>query len=320
MTQIINRETTLKKITDETALRAAACWVDGPSSLKLINNQINCVYRFEANNQGYYLRITHETIRSQQELLGSIDFQRHLLTHEAPICEAIPSKQGQWLEIIPQGELQFLVHVCLEVPGEIMHFDHVETTTYVQWGQALARLHQASKSYNPGNNHFLTGEDLWQETRDYAMLDTDPEIQTIFHRIDDWFSTKQHTDFYGLTHGDHRPGNVLYDGKKIYLIDFDEPVYYSFLADIALPFLDLYGKPFKSWKTKLDGFIEGYRRILPIPDDELNQLHWFTQMKSLNIYLWCKNNWFEPTAPGGKPRDVWLQELRHMALYSLFES
>lgn len=316
----MNWETTLKQITDETARLTAAYWVDAPSNLKLINNQINCVYRFEANNQGYYLRLTHETIRSQQELLGSIDFQRHLLSHKVPICEAIPSKHGQWIEIIHQGSLQFLAHVCLEVPGDVMHFDHTEKAAYVQWGQALAQLHQASLSYHPGDYHFLTGQDLWQETRDYAMRDTDPDIKTIFHRIDDWFATQKHNHFYGLTHGDHRPGNVLYDGKQIHLIDFDEPVYHSFLADIAMPFLDLSGKPFKTWQTKFDGFIEGYRNILPIPDDELNQLHWFTQMKSLNIYLWCKNNWCEPTAPGGKPRDVWLQELRHMATHSLFEA
>lgn len=316
----MNWETTLKKITNETALQAATCWVETPLNLKLINNQINCVYRFEANNQGYYLRLSHETIRSQQELISSINFQRHLLSHGVPICEAIPSKQDHWIEVIPQESLNFLAHVCLEVPGNIMHFDHAEKTVYTQWGEALARLHQASRTYSPGDYHFLTGQNLWQETSDYAIQDRDQDIKIIFHRINDWFTTKKCNDFYGLTHGDHRPGNVLYDGQQIHLIDFDEPVYHWFLADIAMPFLDLYGKPFESWQGKFDGFIEGYRRIMPIPDEELNQLHWFAQMKSLNIYLWCKNNWSEPTAPGGKPRDIWLQELRHMALHSLFES
>jgi hypothetical protein len=51
-------ETTLKKITDKTANHAAQKWVKNPTHLKLINNQINCVYRFESNGQGFYLRMT----------------------------------------------------------------------------------------------------------------------------------------------------------------------------------------------------------------------------------------------------------------------
>jgi hypothetical protein len=40
-------EKTLKRITEQTAYHAAALWVDKPMGLKLINNQINYVYRFE---------------------------------------------------------------------------------------------------------------------------------------------------------------------------------------------------------------------------------------------------------------------------------
>ena len=62
-----------------------------------------------------------------------------------------------------------------------------------------------------------------------------------------------------------------------------------------------------------------YSRFVETLDDEdLRSINWFTQMKSLGIYLWCKNNWCEPTAPGGKPRDQWLAELRHMALTPIF--
>lgn len=90
------------------------------------------------------------------------------------------------------------------------------------------------------------------------------------------------------------------------------------MTDIAKPFLDLCQTPYKNWRQKFAWFLEGYRTIMPISEEELSHINWFVQMKSLDIYLWCKNNWFEPTAPGGKPREVWLQELRHMALTPLF--
>ncbi|MCA0402499.1 MAG: hypothetical protein LCH30_01745 [Proteobacteria bacterium] len=95
-------ETTLKKITDETANRAANKWVKNPTHLKLINNQINCVYRFESKNQGFYLRMTHEKIRKAHELLSAIDFQKHLYLHQVPICEPVVSQEGNDVETVHQ--------------------------------------------------------------------------------------------------------------------------------------------------------------------------------------------------------------------------
>lgn len=314
----MNWENTLKKITHETALQAAMQWVDQPVNLTLVNNQINCVYRFEFENKGYYLRMTHEEIRPRKELEAAIDFQQHLFIAGAPVCPAMTSKHARFIELIKQDELAFLAHVCHEVPGTMMHFDHTDKTVYTAWGKSLALLHRASQTYQPKEHHFRTWKDLWQETTDYTEHESQ-DIKDMYQQIDVWFANHPITaSNFGLTHGDHRPGNVLYDGQSIHIIDFDEPVYHWYIADIAMPFLDLCSKPNYEWKPLFDWFIEGYRSILPINDDDLNSINWFTQMKSLGIYLWCKHNWCEPTAPGGKPRDQWLAELRHMALTPIF--
>lgn len=311
-------ESTLKKITDKTALKAASLWVDKPDDLQLINNQINCVYRFESQGKGYYLRFTHENIRSFDEVAAAIDFQNHLFLNNAPITEAALSKLNRFIEHVSQGELVFIAHVCLEIPGKIMDFEHTEKSAYTTWGRALAQLHQASQSYNPKNHLFNSWQDLWQETRDYVKHE-EHEIQALYLQIDTKFKHFAITPAnFGLTHADHRPGNVIYDGKQIHIIDFDEPVYHWYLSDIAKPFLDLCNKPYHEWKHLFDWYIEGYRSILPISDNDLESINWISQMKSLDIYLWCKNNWFAPTAPGGKPRDQWLNELRHMAITPLF--
>ncbi len=311
-------ESTLKKITDETALRAALKWVDHPSKLELINNQINCVYRFEQNNQGYYLRITHEQIRPYKELIAATHFQNHLFNHNVPVCQAIPSQFGSLIETIKQDNLEFLAHVCPELPGSMISFEHTNKQIYISWGQALAKLHEASRIYQPQEHHFRSWKDLWQETAQYSKNE-DQEIKTIFHQIDEWFKQlKVNSDNFGLTHGDHRPGNIICDGNQIQLIDFDEPVYHWYMADIAKPFLDLCAKPYSEWKQLFDWYIEGYQSIRPIQAPDLGSINRFTQMKSLDIYLWCKNNWHEATAPGGKPRDLWLHELRKMATTPLF--
>ncbi len=83
--------------------------------------------------------------------------------------------------------------------------------------------------------------------------------------------------------------------------------------------MDLCNKPWPLWKPVFEWFIEGYRQIRPLSSDELKEINHFSQMKSLDIYLWCKYNWFEETAPGGKPREEWLQDLKTMALTPLFD-
>ena len=315
----MNWETTLKKISDQTALSAAALWVKKPINLQLINNQINCVYRFEEKGQGYYLRMTHEQVRTMDELEAALDFQKHLFLNKAPVCPVVPSRNNLLIETVNQGDLSFSTHVCLEVPGSVMHFEHKEQKTYHVWGRALALLHQAARTYEPKISVFLSWKDLWKETRDYAAQDSQ-ETQSLCEQITAWFDNYKETPLnFGLIHGDHRPGNVLYDGHQIRIIDFDEPVYHWFVADITMPFLDLCQKPYSTWRTLWDWYIEGYNSISPLSDDILQTLNWFTQMKSLGIYLWCKNNWFEATAPGGKPREQWLNELFHMAMTPLFK-
>ena len=240
----MNWEATLKKITDQTAWMAAEYWVDKPMNLRLVNNQINCVYRFECGNKGYYLRITHEQIRPMKELDAAIDFQQHLFLNNAPVCSAMRSKNARWIELIQQDDLVFLAHVCHEVPGLVMHFDHTDKGVYTAWGQSLARLHRASQTYQPKAHHFRTWKDLWQETTDDVEYES-KDLKDIYHPLDEWFAHHPVTESnFGLTHGDHRPGNVLYDGHQIHIIDFDEPVYHWFISDIAMPFLDLSSKPY----------------------------------------------------------------------------
>lgn len=306
----MNWQSTLRKITDETALHASSHWVQHPLNLTLINNQINCVYRFQDGHDGYYLRMTHESIRPRADLEAALDFQAHLFLQGAPVCESVPNKKGALIEEIQQDDLTFLAQVCREVPGQIITFDHTDPRVYFRWGAALAKLHQASQSYQPGQHRFKNWQDLWQETCEYAQNE-DPEIQAAVHQVDAWLKAENlNSKHFGLTHADHRPGNVLFDGSAIHFIDFDEPVYHGFMSDIARPFLDL-PHPSDAQKTALlEAYLKGYRSVLALSDEAIQSIPIFAQMKSLDLYLWSKNNWHEPTAPGGKSQAQWLRELR----------
>ncbi len=116
---------------------------------------------------------------------------------------------------------------------------------------------------------------------------------------------------YKLTHGDHREANVLWDGKKITFIDFDEPVYNWFLADIVRPFINLF-ECNKKIPEELTFFLEGYQSVHLIDSASNTNLFYFARMKAMEMYLWTKNIWKSETIPGGETQDIWLKSLRRI--------
>ncbi|RDI42542.1 phosphotransferase enzyme family protein [Aquicella lusitana] len=306
-------EETLKQINHSvTPRRAAALWGD-VSSLQLASDGINLVYRFECNKKGRYLRITHPRIRTREALASALDFQKHLYEFDVPICQPLSSLQGNYIEEVKQEDKIFLAHVNEEVAGNHIHFNHEDISIYQTWGMALAKLHRAAAHYQPATGcSFLNWLDLWKDLDKYVQAE-DEAVRNEYHQISQWFlGLPQNTDIFGLTHGDHRTGNVLYDGNHVFIIDFDEPVYHWFCADIARPFLELDRRKFMEWQPKLGSFLNAYASIFHLDHQLIKSLPWFIRMKNLEMYLWTKHNWLNPVAPGGGSTANWLNEMRQV--------
>jgi Ser/Thr protein kinase RdoA (MazF antagonist) len=298
-----------------TPVEAARKWSADKDSVVLASAGVNLVFRFTQQGKVKYLRITHSSIRSLNELESAIDYQRHLFNHEASVCQPIISNQGNFIEEIKQDEIYYFAHVTDEVHGDVINFDSTNNDFYQNWGETLGILHHAAKTYQPTKKyHFLSWKDLWKETRSY-LENEDEIIKEEFKKINEWFNVLEgREENFGLTHGDHRTGNVLYDGKHFSIIDFDEPVYHWYIADIVKPFLEVSEQNHSKWGYKFEAFLKGYTKALPMDEYLLSHFDFFMKMKSLDIYLWCKNNWHEPIAPGGKRTDHWLEELRSLVV------
>lgn len=298
----------LKKIDPiNTPKQAVAAFAGDPDSIVLISEGINLVYRFQQGAEKYYLRMTHAKLRKEKELLAAIHYQRHLFDHQVPVCEPLLSKNGLWSEKIIQGKEIFLAQVCREVPGVPIRFDDKSLTLYQKWGEALGKLHKAAQSYSPGAHCYTN----WQQSLDElsALAQNESEaLQVIFTRLSQYFKLRSSSgNNYGLTHGDHREGNVLTHGKEIHFIDFDLPSYNWFLEDVVRPFFHSIIWEEKDWLDKLAPYLEGYFSIMPEDSLDLAAFSKQIQWKGLEIYLWTKNNWSSETAPGGGNTKKWLE-------------
>lgn len=297
-----------------TPLLAIQCWQKEPKSIQLVSSGINLVYRFESHGQGYYLRLTHQNLRSEEELQAAIDFQKHLFGSKVPVCEPLRSSQGNWIESIVQEDEIFLAHVTCEVPGHPIRFNYLNHKLYYQWGVNLGQLHKASLAFKPNALCYTSWKKSLDELQGYVDHE-DKVVQDLLQEVTAYFNRRQQTsNNYGLTHGDHREGNVLTEGQSIHIIDFDLPSYNWFTEDVIRPFFHPIIHDEKEWFDKLNPYLQGYLSIMPKQSIDFSAFPWQIKMKCLEIYLWTKNNWDNEEAPGGGNTKAWLNRIYHKML------
>ena len=300
----------LKRIdSTQTPQNAVKRWKGDASSVHLVSDGINLVYRFEKKSQGYYLRLTHAELRKEDEIQAAIAYQRHLFNCGAKVCEPLVSNNGLWVEAIQQDQDLFLAHVCREVPGQPIHYDYHDLALYEEWGKTLGQFHRAAQTFQPGHHDYTNWQKSLEELHDYARHES-KSVQKILCEVTDYFTARKQTlENYGLTHGDPREGNVLTDGHQIHIIDFDLPSQNWFMEDVVRPFFHPIVHDENNWQDKFPSYLKGYLAVMPKESIDLTAFPKQIQMKCLEIYLWTKNNWNAEEAPGGDDALTWLDRI-----------
>jgi Ser/Thr protein kinase RdoA (MazF antagonist) len=82
-----------------------------------------------------------------------------------------------------------------------------------------------------------------------------------------WLDTLPAQD-YGLIHGDFELDNLVWDGERVQVLDFDAAVYTWYAVDIATTLQDVwFGADIAGAdrEQRLDWFFRGYTEISPLP-------------------------------------------------------
>ena len=91
---------------------------------------------------------------------------------------------------------------------------------------------------------------------------------------------------YGLIHGDYRPGNVIWDGTIARTIDFDEPNFHWYIADVSRALMELRAQPLPERIKYRQAFMRGYLREHSIDEWWVGQLPYFAQHRALLMHAW----------------------------------
>ncbi|MCY4147392.1 MAG: phosphotransferase [Chloroflexi bacterium] len=271
---------------------AQARWGGDPASLRFISSAYNIVFRFERDGRGYYLRICHSVLHKLEKARQVMHFLRYLAEQGVPVGEPVPAISGEFIEVLADG---FFASAQIEAPGENLSRCWQDPAIFEAWGASLGKLHTASRQYRANTSiayQFPTAQTFWRNIAP-TMAAASGELRRAYAELTAWMQGLPPHD-YGLIHGDHRPGNVIWDGTTARIIDFDEPNHHWYVADIARALLELWDMPLEARQIRRKAFMRGYLRKHKIAARWIDELPFFIQHRALLMVAWTLQE-------GGKP-------------------
>lgn len=177
---------------------------------------------------------------------------------------------------------------------------------YRKLGAVNARLHAHARAWTPPpgfirktwNFESTLGDiQLWGDWR--AGLGLTPEgrqmleetAATLRRQLAAYGETP---DRFGLVHADMRLANLLIDGERLSVIDFDDCGFSWYLYDFAAAISFLEHEPYIP--ALLDAWIAGYRSVAPLSDDDVAMIPIFIMLRRMLLTAWIASHSETPTA------------------------
>lgn len=111
-------------------------------------------------------------------------------------------------------------------------------------------------------------------------------------------------DRFGLIHADLVPDNVLVDGERLRLIDFDDAGFGWHLFEIATSLYFVRREPF--YETARDALVAAYRDVRPLPEAHLRLLPMFLAARGTTYLGWLHARRGEAAAQALTPQLIGL--------------
>ncbi|GGO38845.1 phosphotransferase enzyme family protein [Deinococcus humi] len=309
----MNWTETLGRLRPETVEAAAARW--GARQPTLVNAGFNHVYRTEDRGGPLYLRFTHGDLRNTEFLTPPLTWLRYLHAHGAPVNEPLVSLDGHWIEAMWQADDLFLATAVRGITGPRVSECPPTPVLYRAFGRSIGELHAVSRHFMPapGTPHMLgpalpgifpSWRAFWHGAQEHGQKEA--VIDRTFQALTPWVDAVGGPEGgwpdeplsarpgLGLTHGDLRPGNAIWDGERVVVIDFDEPVYGPFATDLARAVLEVpRGQRPAIWTEVLSG----YREAMPLDSTWDQELPRLLKARAALMAAWNISGGADPADP-----------------------
>ncbi len=193
-----------------------------------------------------------------------------------------------------------------DVPRHMVMFHFVEGAAPSEDGDLTAGFEELGRIAARCHAHVLT----WEKPHDFARLTWDveavfgtaptwgkwrdapgigPANHPILARVEDTIRTRlavfgQAPERFNLIHADMRLANLLIDGTRTRLIDFDDCGFGWFLYDFAAAISFIEDDP--RVPAMKAAWLEGYRALRPISPEEEAEIDTFVMLRRMALLAW----------------------------------
>ncbi|UWQ79878.1 phosphotransferase [Leisingera sp. S132] len=283
-------------------------WGMQGAQTRLIATRENQVYRVDHAGRAYALRLHRPGYRTDAELWSELQWMNAAAEGGLHVPAPIPSASGAFLHVADGIQVDVLTWLSGAPIGQTgADLDTADRNAlFYGIGREMARLHAVSDRWTlpegfsrwSWDREGLLGEDpLWgrfwenpsMTKEDRALFlalrsEANAELQRLEGNLD-----------YGLIHADLVRENVMAEGDKLQLIDFDDSGFGFRLFDLATTLLKNMRET--DYPALRDALIAGYMSVRVI---DLGALDLFILLRSATYAGWIINRMDEP---GSKVRN-----------------
>jgi len=244
-------------------------------------------------------------------------FMRYLGEHGAPIVFPLLSPQGLLYES-HRAEGHLWVGYAMDIaPGQGVPGDRWDPAFFRAWGRAIGMLHRLAQGYpsweasiDPATGQeALTWREEWQGFHGWCR---DEEVRAAWMEMGRRLEQLPRTrDGFGFVHNDPHINNLLADGERVTVLDFDVSNHHWFASDIAIAcqsvLFSVTGGMERPVQDRgklrgfLDLFLEGYAQENRLAAEWLDRLDLFIAYRRLLMFT-VMQDWLESKA---NVRDGW---------------
>jgi Ser/Thr protein kinase RdoA (MazF antagonist) len=270
------------------------------AALTLISVSENLTYRVDdpSTDRRAILRVHRLGYHSHEAVLSELRWMTSLRESGAIHAPAvIPTRDGGWIVETPEPGS--------DEPRRCVLFEFVDgvepdgadiVASFEPLGEMTARMHRHTRSWTlpPGfTRHHWNCETAFGAAPTWGRWQDTPGVEreerALLQRVEDTLRRRLGAfgagrDRYGPTHTDLRFANLIVNGDRTTVIDFDDSGFSWYLYDFggAVAFIEDHPE----MDAMIESWVRGYRRVLDLTEAEIDELPSFVLYRRLTLVAW----------------------------------
>jgi Ser/Thr protein kinase RdoA (MazF antagonist) len=271
--------------------------------VELINESENTTYRIDPTDGGRpaVLRLYRAGQRTEAQIRSELDWMEALRAQAAiSTPQAITTRGGERITelALPSGGTRSCV-LFEFLAGEEPPSDALGPW-FEQLGAISAGIHLHGRTWRRPPSFerplldyeaLIGARAVWGSWERAPGLDA--SAVTALRRVSEQISRRlaeygQAPDRFGLIHGDLRLANLLADGSRIHVIDFDDCGTSWYLYDLSTSMSLLEHLP--EAESLVQAWLHGYQRLLPLTMVQVDMARHLIMMRRIQVLSWFGRN------------------------------